>query len=260
LRDSNIRLAQSLGQDAQSLIDNGFLDADDVDDLQFLADLESQDFTDPRLENQLNDERARLEQDLRRQGASAAVRAQALANFDRTAEESRFTRAEELRTGAFQRTAGRIDIRSGLRQSNLQRSLAGFNAGLTSIDSARAGIDQLGQINAAAFQGAITGQAVRGQLRDARFNQFAQLGQFDFGKRVRGLIESGVIGPGRRVQTLDEVGDRIRRGEVRPGALSNEELLQRARSFNNTAATNVGQIREEDLTEARNVFESLNNR
>ena len=233
LRDNSLSIAQNLGQSANELVEGGFLDEDDVADLQSLAELEDEGFTDPRLENQLSDERARLEQDLRRQGASPATRAQALSEFDRRSEESRFTRAEELRSGRFQRTSGRIQLRSGLRQSNLQRALSGFGATQSAIDQARAGITQAGGLAQARFQGTGAASQLRSGLRQERLGAFQSLGQFDFSGRVQEFLRRGEIGPGSLpgTQGLSRGPSSQLVDKNQFSRLSNEDLLNRARSL-----------------------------
>ena len=237
LRDSSLSIAESLGQSAEDLIANGFLEADDIDDLKQLEQLESADFSDPRLENQLADERARLEQDLRRQGASPAVRAQALSEFDRRAEESRFGRTEELREGRFGRISSRIGTRAGLRQSGLQQAISSFGVTSEAINQARSGAESLGQLAAGELSVAQTGAAVRGQLRDQRLGTFQSLGEFDFSKRIKQLLGTGEIGPGQVPQANLASGT----GRAVAGVndnniqlLSNQDLLARINSIQTT--------------------------
>lgn len=216
LRNSAFKIAQNFGGSTEELISSGFLEADDVEDLQRLEALETEEgIRDPRLENQLADERARLEQDLSRQGASPAVRAQALAQFDRRAEESRFTRGEELRTGRFERIRGRIGLRSGLREAGFGRAVAGQQVLTQQLGAAREGIAALGGLAERRLQaGGAVLEARRG-LRGERIGISKTLGEFDISGRTRDLLRAGQIGPGSVEAQLAARQGRI---AVAPGA------------------------------------------
>jgi len=203
LRDNSLNIAMHLGQDAQSLIDNGFLNEDDIADLESLGALEGQGFSDPVLENQITSERAKLEQDLRRQGASPATRAQALSQFDRSAEESRFTRAEELRTGKFQRITGKVQLRQGLKESNLQRTLSGYGAVGNEINQARVGVGAAADLSGARYNASNAYTDIRQKLRTERLGTFESLGKFKFSNKAEQLAIEGGVGPraGKMIDT-----------------------------------------------------------
>lgn len=196
LRDSSLRIAESLGLGAEELVSNGLLDDSDIEDLNTLKDLENQDFRDPRLESQIRDERARLEQELRRSGAGPATRAQALADFDQRAEERRFSTNLELRSNQSALVSNRVGLKQRLRESNLARTLNSLGALNAQTDLARQGINQAGQLASARFQVASQTVQQRQLLRTASEQAFTNLGQFDFSKRTRRLLEAGEVGPG----------------------------------------------------------------
>ncbi len=142
---NDIALAFGSPEEAKA---RGYLTENDYNDLQNLRNMESQSFTDPVLENQLNSEKAAFEQDLARKGVSPAQRLQAMNQFNRIADERRFTRTEELRTGTTSRTLSRLGVQSDLRQQtfgNIQTQIGNALTGagaLASTANARATIGQ----------------------------------------------------------------------------------------------------------------------
>lgn len=119
LTAQNAQIAMAMGGQAEELVKNGFLSQSEVDMLRQDVSI------DPRVENQLKDERARLEQELSRAGVGPAERAQALAQFDQQAGERRFS--SNIQMAQFQ---------SGQRMQNFnlaQQTLAA-NTGLLDRD------------------------------------------------------------------------------------------------------------------------------
>lgn len=228
LRDSSVRIATNLGQSAEELISNGFLDEDDIADLDELANLEGRQERDPALERQLADERARLEQDLRRSGASPAVRAQALSQFDRTAEESRFRRAEELREGRGGRISQRIGLRSDLRERGFNRAVRTSDLLNRDLTAARQGAEQLAGLAGARFDAGTQAQGIRSGLRGERRTVFENLGQFNISDRtLESLANRGPKATGSSSETIG-VNPATR---TRLGRISNEDLLNRIRNI-----------------------------
>lgn len=245
LRDTSASIALNMGQSTQELVANGFLDQEDVDDLAALEKLDREDFADPALEAKLAEQKARLEQELTRDGVGPSGIAQALTQFEQDAEISRFQRANELRRERGASINQRIGIRSGLREQGFNRATQGFSllsSELNRIGSTASALQNMNQNQLSAGANLVSmNQALRGE----RFSQYQALGEFDLSKNARRLIERGIIGPGpaptannRQVSTgygVTEVpGDRYF------GGISNEELMRR-RSQRNRASSNIDQ-------------------
>lgn len=273
LRDSALRISQNIGASAEELVSQGFLDQDDIKDIQQLEELEREDFRDPELENQITRERQRLQQDLIRAGASGASIQQRLTKFDQDADETRFRRTEELRTGRFARISGRVGLRAGLRQQGFQR--AGATVGLLQeqLGFARQGVSQLGEFAGARFGAGQAGIQARAGLRGERRGIFETLGKFQFSGRTQELLRGGFTGPGSVEQQISGRpgaqfgqggqrrfgGDQVlagRRGQFR--RQSNEELLRSLQQATRRGERAVGGATgQEDL---RNLFEEVQRR
>lgn len=210
LTDTSQRIAQAFGGSVEDAIANGFLDSDNEEILRgaseeyrMARDVESQDYRDPRLENQLNDQKRQLEQDLARSGVGPAQRAIALQQFDRSAEEQRFTRAEELRTGITQRAgarmsllSGRMDMGEAAKQGAYARALGGYEAVMGQLGFAREGAMGLGSLAGTRYDAARSAMETERQLVSDPMTYFQNLGQFQFSRRGKQMVESGVRGPG----------------------------------------------------------------
>lgn len=159
-----------------------YLDDANIDEFGNLRDIESEGFKDPVLENQLQTEKSSLEQELARKGISPAQRLQALNQFNKIADERRFTRTEELRTNKTQRGLARLSAGQDLSGSLVNRALQGGSA-----------LAQTAGQRFQAGQAAIEGRRVLGaQGQDT----FKQLGQTKFSEEVRGLLKNGQIDTG----------------------------------------------------------------
>lgn len=195
LTDANMSLASHLQMSGEDLVANGFMSKDDVSTLQQLRDLNSApQVTDPQLQQQLSDQRARLNQDLMRQGASPAIRAQALAQFDRDATAQTFQRSQELKTS-----------QAGLLTNTLQASInartAGFNQAVGALNAGQgqvvAGTNQVGASSTLAntkLSGTISGQQEETALSQAGQEEFNQLGKYKLSQYTSRLTNAGVVG------------------------------------------------------------------
>ena len=194
LRDTNIQLAQALGMSAKELAANGFMTEAEAADMEELDRLQSADLTDPRLENDLAEQKARLEQELRRGGASPAVRAQALARFEKDAEEARFTRSNALRNEQGQFIQNKIGIRQSIMGNNINQitGAIGTNQGLLSnynnLNVQRANL--AGQ-SASMGQSIINSQNAQGAYKQ---QSFAQLGEYKLSGAAKRVLREGGLG------------------------------------------------------------------
>jgi len=221
-------LVSALGGDAAQAIKGGFLDEYSAkmagliegeaggykntyqQELDLMRSVEGQNYKDPNLENKLNDQQRQLEQDLARAGVGPAQRQIALSQFQRQAEEMRFSRAEELRQGVTQRAMSRISAAgstfqgltgayqtaAGLqmagRQFQLSRAQLGLQAGMTGLEYAAAGVSGLGQLYQSVFA---TGQqylSAQQQLSTQPLAMYGELGKYVFSKQTQQAMEGGL--------------------------------------------------------------------
>lgn len=236
LNEMAFNLAQVFGGSAAEAVKNGFLDPESAksaglieeregkffdfqqQELSRLAGLESADFRDPRVEQQLSEQKRQLEQDLARRGVSPFLRSIAMSKFEQGALETRFSTAEQLRSGATQRGLARIEsARTGvttssallsealrLRAEGRARTLseALTMAQFTQSEAQRR--TQLTQQGAASLQeqaqagfgvaGAATG--IQQQLRQEKQAGFSEIGRFNLSDRIKNALSQGQVGPG----------------------------------------------------------------
>lgn len=242
-------IAMLAGRDVEDLIKNGYMTELDRDllsqsqqELSALRNLEGQQATDPRIENQLKDQRRQLEQDLARQGVGPAQRAIALSQFERQASELRFSTSQELIQNQFQRGLGRLGAIGGISQQGLAARQFG---------QAQTG-QAFSQLQAQALAGQQAAQGYAGLLQQ-RFgigqqgfqNQLGLLsqqqgaytttGQFGFSKPTQQLLGAGAIGPGTLFQQT---------GVPTQGTGANLRNVQKAenRAFKDQTGLNAGQL------------------
>jgi len=210
LQKNTLDLAKAFGGNTQELIDSGFLTPEIAQELSDLRDLESKDLQDPNLENQINEERRKLEQDLARANVGPAQRSQELRKFERAADEQRFSRAEELRTGKTSRGLQRIGAAQGARDAGFRESLAsaGFSSSaLDQLFGQRAqGVGALGSIAESRLNAGRQGLQDRSSLRGEGRETFEQFGRTEFSGRTKDALESGLIGPGSLAQQTGIAG------------------------------------------------------
>lgn len=196
LQQSNYNIALQLGSSSEDLVKNGFLTAEDkadVDKMSHLAGSPGEIIQDPALEQQIKDQRARTEMDMRRQGASPAAIAQGLQKFDIAANQARFQRSQDLRSTGISQIGQVVSTRAGLRAQGFgqAQSTLGQNMGFTGQALGLLGSNYSNQLNASnnALQ---MQQALRGEGREA----FTTMGKFMFSDRTQQFLSEGSIGPG----------------------------------------------------------------
>lgn len=191
LMDMNMGLATSLGMSAQELAANGFMTEDDVNDLNRLKELESENLTDPRLENQLKEQKAQLMADMQRSGASPQEITQALGRFERDAEETRFTRANELRQSQGSMIQTRMGLRQGTQAFGQQQVMTSMGANQGMLDNSNNAVNMMSNLT----QGRVnTGLAIGAQnsaLRADANSQYTTAGQMKFDGGQKQYINQG---------------------------------------------------------------------
>lgn len=196
LRSLNSQIAQSFGENASEAVKNGFLSEADLADLNELKSVQSQDFVDPRFEQDAQKQRSILEQELARRGASPSVRAQALAQFDNQLSVNRFQNTQNLRESQSNLIAQRLGVRSATAGQNQQQALNSFNALQQGINSNQQAGSNLLTIAGAQIQGNQQLQQASLSNIDASRQIFSTLGQTDFSGGTRKLLRQGNVGPG----------------------------------------------------------------
>lgn len=214
LTDTTQQIAQAFGGDALAAIQSGFLDQDSAKYAGLIEEREgafqnavqqvqSGQFKNPVVENQINDQRRQLEQDLARSGVSPAQRSIALSQFERQASELRFNAGQSFvqtqgqalgaSTGALQTAAG--TSLSG-RQFGFQRAVTGYQTGLNQLQFAQQGMAGLASLQQAGFGAGQQYLAQGNAFAQMPMNLYGQLGQFNFSDTSRDLLKSDLIGPG----------------------------------------------------------------
>ena len=201
ISQGNANLIQQLGPAAQELMDNGFLSQDVSDTLkQMQGAVGGEQLGDPRLENQLKDQKRQLEQDLARQGVSPAQRAIALNQFDKAASEQRFTRSEELKTGITQRGQAYTNTSIGAQAQGLQNTFGMLGQQQNFLGFQQQGIGMQNQLAGQGYQAGTGALAMQQGLRGEQRDIYNNLGQYKLNRQTQYLIEAGAIGPGTGYQ------------------------------------------------------------
>ena len=118
LTESSANIALQLGAGAEDLIANGFLDEDDIRRIEELDQYNDQDFVDQQFEQEHDQQRSALEQQLLRDGRSMAEIAQTLSVFDSQKSVERQQRGEILRSGTFDRGLATLSAKQDIRAQN----------------------------------------------------------------------------------------------------------------------------------------------
>jgi hypothetical protein len=184
LTNNSAKIALGLGADAQQLIENGFLDQDDIERIEALDQLNDQEFVDQQFEQEFSQQRAALEQQLMRDGRSMAEISQTLMQFDSQKAVERQQRGESLRTGAFNRGLATLQAQSGLRQQNFNNVLQGFNAQQQVLGNAQNQFANLTTIAGQQAQMNFSGMNQQVNMAGARQSLFNSLGQFKLSQRL----------------------------------------------------------------------------
>lgn len=194
----NMQIATNLGMSADDLISHGFMTAGDAEQIQKLKDLQTEDYSsiDPAFTQKLADGRAQLDQELRRQGASPATRAQALAQFDRDAAAQKFSHGQELKTTQAGLIAGTLQAGQASRAMGFQEVVNSLAAGQGEINMARQGYSSLTSMAQTELAGGLTVTKAGQDTTKAGMDLYSNLGQFKLSNDTKNLMESGLIGPG----------------------------------------------------------------
>jgi len=198
LAQHNSDLASSLGMSAEEMVKNGFMTEDDAKTLTQMRSLTDQGniFEDPQLKNQLQDQRRQLDQQLAQQGASPAMRAQALSQFDRQAQEQMFSRSQELKTSQSNLLSQQLQSSLGARQAGFNQALQGYQAGQSQLGFVQNTLGQQAGLSNQGFQAGLQGAQAGSSLAQNQFGNYQQLGTFKFSNTAKNLLSSGAIGPG----------------------------------------------------------------
>ena len=229
---------------------------------QQMQALESDTFEDPGLRNQLEDQRAQLQQQLRQQGYGPGAIAQRMAQFDREAEAAMFTRTEQLRSSKGERLTQALEASqvAGGNLAGLLQSMQGLPDQVRQQRMAmlanQLGInqDQLNQVNnlltakAGAAQqmvGAEQAKAAAGEAaRKAEMDLMGALGQTKLPGEARDALEAGITGPGT---VYEQTGvSRNRMGEFKEGVRQGENL-----------ASDTGMDRDKAIMQTMNQREAM---
>ncbi|SRR5580765_4900620 len=230
LQQSTTQLAQMFGGNTMQAIQQGFIDKNSAEaaglikeqagqmqnyDQGFLDNLktmESQDYVDPALKHQQEDQRRQLQQDLQRQGVSPAGQMAALNQFDRNASDQLFTRSQDLKNQTFQQAQMAIGAAgsafgqyasgvSGAAQLNLQGQQQQFNQAQQgyqnitgALSNAQQGYAGLSTLQGNQFNMGQTSLQASRQLNADTQNAFNQIGQYKFNNDVNRSLEMGLLG------------------------------------------------------------------
>ena len=193
LAQHNAQLANALGMSAEDLVSNGFINEDDkstLDQMRALSD-SGNTYTDPQLQNQLNDQRAQLNQTLAQQGASPAARAQALAQFDRDAQQQIFARSQNLKQTQSSLLGNTLNASLGAKNQGFNQAVGAFGVGQNQLQYVQNSLLNRGSLANMGLQGFLAGnQAVNNQIgqQGALFNQ---VGQFKLSGETKNNIKKG---------------------------------------------------------------------
>ena len=180
ITQNSAQIALGLGADAQQLIEDGFLDAEDIARIEELDQLNNQEFVDEQFEQEFSNQRAALEQQLMRDGRSLAEISQTLMQFDSQKAVERQQRGETLRQGAFNRGLATLQAQSGLRQQGFQNVLSSFQAGQQQQQQTLQGFANLANLAQAQNQTNMDANIQQTNLIGAQQSLYNQLGQFKF--------------------------------------------------------------------------------
>lgn len=195
ITEANMNLAKHLNLSADELAQNNFLTPEEAAGLKKLEEMDSANFEDVPYKNKLADQKARLMQDLRRQGASQATIDQAMRQADRDIEEKMFTRSQELKTSQAALITGRLGLGRSLRTAGQTEALNALQAGGLTLQQAQNALVTRGNLAGAAAQtgaGLLEAQQRTAQQRD--IGGFQEIGKFLLSKTSRRLLQSGGIG------------------------------------------------------------------
>jgi hypothetical protein len=232
LTNTAMQIASSFGMNAMAAYELGFLDEysgkisglleqreegmanANQEDLDYIKTVQAADYTDPRVEGALTEQRRQLEQQLARDGVSPAQRQIALRQFENEATNLRFSTRQQAINDAVQTASTKIAARaqslqgsSGALGAASNVYLAGrqnlFNEAMQGYSSALNGLTY-GQSTIAAMAGLAGTQAAMNQqfvgigmqISQREAQMYAEQGKYDLTKTGRQALEAGVVGPG----------------------------------------------------------------
>lgn len=230
IKDQNYQIVQAFGGNALEAIQQGFIDANSAkysgliqeregqtynvgqEELAKLRGMESQDFVDPQLKAEQENQRRQLLQNLQRQGVTPAGQQAALAQFDQQASGALFNRSQELKNQSLARAQGRIEIGQTLlggstsalgqaanidlqgSQNRFNQAMQGFNASQGYMADYQNTLGNLAALGQSQFIAGQQGTNAALQLQQAQQGVFSNIGQYKLSKDAQNALEMGVKG------------------------------------------------------------------
>lgn len=191
LTNNSAQIALKLGADAQDLIDNGFLDSEDIDRIKQLDEISSQNFRDEAFEQDYEKQKMALKQELRRQGVTGSAYEMTLNKWEADKSVERQQRTEILRQGSFNRGLQTLQAQSALRQQGYGNVLQGFGAQQQILGNAQQQFGNLANIAGQQVQMGFAGMNQQANLAGVRQNLFNSLGQFKLSENMSQQAISG---------------------------------------------------------------------
>ena len=266
LTESSARIAQAFGDDVEEAIAQGFLAEEDKAELDTLK---AGHLVDERLEGKQADERARLEQQLSRDGVSPAIRRQALDRLARDQREESFDRS----SGLIQNRLGILGSREDLRQRGFDRAVGGFNVVQSQLGFARQGAAALGTSAVRRNDTGLQAIDARQRLRQEGRQTFKDVGGFRFSDKTKGDLAAGritggggvlsdkIVGagaptPGGAIDTVnfDNLTDSSQRLVGKVGSLSDDRLLKSVNEGGGSPVHIGGSGSDQELRETREII------
>lgn len=194
LTESAAGIAISLGKDAEFLKENGWLNEDDIARIEELDEIRDGTEIDKAFEADHDKQRAALEQELMRNGASHSVVAQTLMQFDSDKAVERQHRGEMLKDSKFNRaltTFQQVQHSRGLGLSQAGMAMIAMNNQLDRDNSLISG--QLA-LDGTRLEAGMKGmEAQRGIAQEIQ-GQFDSLAEYKFSNEAKRNLKNGGYG------------------------------------------------------------------
>lgn len=195
LTSINANIAMSLGADAQELIDNGFMDADDIARIEELDQYNDQEFVDQQFEQEFSMQRQALEQQMRRDGLTPGQIQQSLAAFDSNKAVERQQRGETLRQGAFDRGLMTLQAQQQSRQLGFGQATNAFQLGQAQqnqmYNQSFQGFQTMASLAGARQDAAMQGIGAQANLAGVSQSIYGELGKFKLDSRAADNVMAG---------------------------------------------------------------------
>lgn len=214
LNNTNIAIAKAFGNNTLEAIKSGYLDEDTarlsglIEDRagqlhDNLSEIMKWDYKDPALEQKLSNGRRQLEQSILRGGGSAEDVARGLAQFDQQAEQSRFSRVEELRNSKMDQLIGSFNAttqglttafdtkQTGMNQ-NLNRAVTGYQQVQNAIQNGQNAISNLATLNNNYLSGTNDYFAGQTNLMNTQQNIYSNIANTPLSLKTRGALGDDV--------------------------------------------------------------------